>query len=345
MKKDRDWIDYANLAANVASAAQLHSIDQAIAEQSNREEMARLEDEREAKLREIVFQTENMIGRLKNEIAEGPVATYAVALEIKNTFFGDDNITTANFHAYEDKDRLKQVLNALEEVSEKSAAGLTPAEKEDAEKCAKYRTEMPRLEIVISLQKEQDAYTDKIKELDQIKATEKNLQASSKPSRGIFTRFLVLIVFMLKGGKVSPLMGGLMLICIILLPVLVGLFFAVFDLPFRSFSDATVFCAILIFVIVFFAISALIRFIWKRKAKETPKLFEPIKALIELERRKITLEAEIQALKDPAMLNLGQLFKYYDLFGADNRLDLSSKYFIQLREKRQSHIKKVFADV
>jgi hypothetical protein len=104
MKEDRDWIDYTNLAANVASVVQLHSINQALAERSNREETARLEDEREAKLREIVFQTENMIEGLKKEATQKPLATFAVALEIKNSIFGQGEITSASFRAYEDKD-------------------------------------------------------------------------------------------------------------------------------------------------------------------------------------------------------------------------------------------------
>jgi hypothetical protein len=317
MKKDRDWIDYTNLAANVATSAQLHSIDKALGERANREEMARLEDEREAKLREIVFKIENMIEGLQSEMTQKPLATFAVALEIKNRFFDQDEITTASFRAYEDKDRLKKVLNTLAEVAKNSAVSLTPAEKEDAEKCAKYRVEMPRLEMAISLQKEQDnlngragELNEKIKELAQIKASIKSMPTLVK-----FWNCWFGIIFLLAIAAVVVWFNS-----------------TDSDVILSPLAEA-------LFLIAGLAGTGLASL-----EKKRPELKNNIAAVAEMKKRKHALQAEIQTLKQPPDQNaqdLQQLLEFHELFG----IALSSEDYIRLREKRAEQIKKVLGDV
>jgi len=327
MKEDRDWIDYTNLASNVASVVQLHSINQALAERSNREETARLEDEREAKLREIVFQTENMIEGLKKEATQKPLATFAVALEIKNSIFGQGEITSASFRAYEDKDRYKKVLNALEAVSEQTAASLTPAEKEDAEKCVKYRAEMPSLEIAISLQQEQEMLSSSKEELD--KKTREAAQIKTTP------------ISMPPSVK-KYYLGWAIIFLLSIIAVAMWFKSNASDVVLSPLSYA-------LFMIAAFS-SVYLSGLEKKRPnlkKDLESYNEQIKHNNELKKRKRILNAEIQELEKPASKfaqNLPEFLEFYELFDRERTI-LSSEDFIQLRETRMAHIKKVLVEV
>lgn len=145
MEKKRDWIDYASVVANVASAVHLNQIKHDLAERANREGQTRFLVEREAQFREVVFLIEGTITSLENEAQEHPLGALAVALDIKSRFFGSERITSASFRTYEDKDRLKQVLAKLEQIPEKCTAALPPTQVGDAKTLAKYMKEMPDL--------------------------------------------------------------------------------------------------------------------------------------------------------------------------------------------------------
>ena len=149
MAKERTWIDYANLGSNIVQNLQLCHVNQTLAEQSRLDQMERWDNEREDRLRETVFQLDNHIEGLLRHLQAHPCPALALALEIKG-IIENQNIKTGSFRAYEDKDRLKKVLKGLDEVIEKCNAILTPDQKADVERCAKYRIEMPALERFIA---------------------------------------------------------------------------------------------------------------------------------------------------------------------------------------------------
>lgn len=164
MAKERDWVDYANLASNVTQNFQLRhtnqtleGLERAATERALGEQQNRLADEHEARLREHVFQLADNVEGLQRHLHELPCAALALGIQIKG-MLKKNNVTTASFRAWEDKDRLKKVVKGLDDVCEKSTARLTESQREDAEKCAKYLTERDALDQLSSIQNAKEKF-------------------------------------------------------------------------------------------------------------------------------------------------------------------------------------------
>jgi hypothetical protein len=164
MAKERDWIGYANLASNVTQNFQLghanrtlEGLERAATERRLDEQQQRLKEEGENRLREHIFQIDDNVDGLQRHLRERPCAALALALEMGG-ILEKNNVSTASFREWEDKVRMKKVLQGLEDVRIKSTALLTAAERGNAEKCAKYRIEMPDLDQLISVQSEKEKF-------------------------------------------------------------------------------------------------------------------------------------------------------------------------------------------
>jgi len=164
MKKERDWIDYANLASNVAQNLQLIRANQTLAglervsaERAVREQEQRDQERQLDRLREHVSQIADDVASLKEHLHENPSAALTLALQIKD-LLEKHNVTTASFRQWEDKDRLKDVQRGLESVLEESTGLLTDSQKEEAVKCATYLTERDALDQLIGLQRKKEVF-------------------------------------------------------------------------------------------------------------------------------------------------------------------------------------------
>jgi hypothetical protein len=80
-----------------------------------------------------------------------------LSLQIKG-LLEKNNVTTASFRGWEDKDRLKTVTRGLEVVCEQSTALLSEQQREDAAKCAKYLAERDALDQLIGLQRKKEVF-------------------------------------------------------------------------------------------------------------------------------------------------------------------------------------------
>ena len=172
MAKERTWIDYANLGSNIAQNFQLHHANQTLEELQRAatasalsEQQKRQVDEHEAQLREYVFQIGEDIEGLQRHLHELPCAALALALRFKG-MLEKNNVTTASFRAWEDKNRMKQVVKGLDDVCEKSAARLTEGQREDAEKCAKYLAEGDAFDQLVSIQREKKKFQKEREQLE-----------------------------------------------------------------------------------------------------------------------------------------------------------------------------------
>lgn len=164
MAKDRDWIDYANLAANLTQNLQLRRANQTLeglqhvaAERAIREQEQRDQERQLDRLRERISQIGDDVGSLREHLGENPRAALALGLQIKGLLEKHD-VTTASFSAWDDKDRLKQIIKGLEIVCEQAAALLTAQQREEAAKCAKYLAEGDGLIQLISLQRRKEVF-------------------------------------------------------------------------------------------------------------------------------------------------------------------------------------------
>src|SRR6185312_5808494 len=120
MKKERDWIDYANLASNVAQNLQLRQANQTLeglervaAERAVRELEQRDQERQLDRLREYISQIADDVVGLQKHLRENPRAALALGLQIQG-LLEKHSITTASFRDWQDKDRLKLVVKGLE---------------------------------------------------------------------------------------------------------------------------------------------------------------------------------------------------------------------------------------
>jgi hypothetical protein len=150
MKKDRDWVDFLNTAANVAQTLELHSVNRTLAEQSQREQRREHQVDREDRLREHIFQLQDDVDILLRRMKAHPLPAMALAVEIKRVM-ETQSITTARFRSYEDKERVKKVLDGLALVCDQCGPRLTPEEMEDVKKYLEIRAQMPALNTLITL--------------------------------------------------------------------------------------------------------------------------------------------------------------------------------------------------
>lgn len=165
MRKDRDWVDYANLGINYAQLSQAREIKNSLdqmrsleAERLRQDRWDASRSEREDRLREAVFQGEDTLEGCHYHLESRPLGVLALALELTGNFqkYG---FTTASFRAFEDKDRLRKLLKGMEEVIEQSRKRLTSSEQAEAGACVRYRIEMEALRDLMAYRQKHEQLT------------------------------------------------------------------------------------------------------------------------------------------------------------------------------------------
>lgn len=175
MARDRDWVDYANLAANVVQTAQLGGINgkmQELAELTRqteyREQERAAEEHRETILRDAVFQADTLLLSLRKISTQNPRAAMAWAKHALLQF-ERNGVTSASFRSYEDKERLRSATGGHEQIVQQCATGLSPQQQDQAERCGQYLAERDDLTLLIQLsskQEEQSRLLTQLKEID-----------------------------------------------------------------------------------------------------------------------------------------------------------------------------------
>jgi len=157
MAPERDWVDYANLASNIARNVQLRDVQHklgAVASAMGTVASAIQEEkdtaDREHKLREAVFQAESMLRTLQKISKENKRASLAWARH-NLLQFQSNEVTSASFRTYEDKERWRTTIAGHEQLIEECAIGLSPQQKDQAERCGQYLMERDDLNLLIRL--------------------------------------------------------------------------------------------------------------------------------------------------------------------------------------------------
>lgn len=156
MARERDWIDYANLGSNIFQNFQLNDVQNklgavasvAVAEQR----VAGAENNR----REIVFEANTVLRGMRTLAEENKAGVLALARESLLNFkrYG---ISSANFRAYEDKERVRSLIDGYEALVDECSAGLPAPQREEAESCGKYLAEQDDLKLAVELQEKREA--------------------------------------------------------------------------------------------------------------------------------------------------------------------------------------------
>lgn len=207
MSKQRDWVDYANLASNVAQNVQLHDVQQKLgamahvaANQERREMMKSVARREENQLREMVFRIATIIEDIKSQISTNPQPVLALARSLQLRF-ESNNINTESFSEWEDKQRLKKLAVECAEVIEQASAHLNPEQITEAERCASYCIERGPLNELIKIQKGREALAAKEAELKELQTSLAQIKCP-----GWFTTIII----------VAVVSGAVSLLCLLL---------------------------------------------------------------------------------------------------------------------------------
>ena len=214
MTKQRDWIDYGLVASNLVQNVQLHGLQEklgqikAIEEHRNHHDL--LKEARELRqeaalqqenaLRESVFQGQEVLEALQYNVRSDPGAVSVLACEALRTF-EVNNVTTASFTAYEDKQRLSSLLAGLHDVQSEAADLLTPEKLNAVQQCVRYRAEMDDLLSYIQLRRIEEGSSspqDQLygKRLDLKRRTAEREELSKR----VTTRICIAFAFTVLGG-------------------------------------------------------------------------------------------------------------------------------------------------
>jgi len=175
MAKERDWVDYTNLGSNLFQNLQLSGVNdklRAMASLAQREQAAA---EMENRARELVFQADTGLMKMRSSPTENKARRLIVIRQLQANF-KRGGLTSEVFRAYEDKTRLRTVLDGYEALAREYSRDLSQSEREEAELCAKYKAEESDLSARIDLLVSRDELGSAREEL---RALEKKTRVSS----------------------------------------------------------------------------------------------------------------------------------------------------------------------
>lgn len=163
MPRDRDWVDYANLASNVVQNVQLSSINDKMRQMAELElhKEYRVQQEavvaqRENMLRDAVFYYAEQLRDVEEILSQNPVDAYVRASFLKVTYDRMPQFSASGFRNYEDKERLANVKRAYDRFIRECASRLKPDELEKADRCISHIAERDDLLRLIEAQKKKE---------------------------------------------------------------------------------------------------------------------------------------------------------------------------------------------
>jgi hypothetical protein len=161
MQKPRDWIDYAQLGAEVIQVAQLSTISdrldvltriasaQVAAQAAQQDsELRRLADE--ASIREFVFQGERFIRGLRQaHLTKNPRGTLVLTLGLDEQV-RRYNLKTSRVTHYEDKQAVQRFLDGVAALHAECTQALTQTDLDAVATCVRYKADLLRLEAALA---------------------------------------------------------------------------------------------------------------------------------------------------------------------------------------------------
>lgn len=133
MPRDRDWVDYANLASNVAQNFQLEGINSKMRQLGELELLKQYREQQESAvahcediLREAVFFYTEQLRDVKELANKNPQQAYIRANHLKGTYERMPQFSSSGFRKFEDKERLANVQRTCDRLIRECAARLEP---------------------------------------------------------------------------------------------------------------------------------------------------------------------------------------------------------------------------
>ena len=137
MAKEHDWVDYANLGSNLFQNLQLSGVQDKLGAMASAAASERAKTEHEDTLREVVFQADTAVRDLRARPDDEKTGVLAVATFTLANFERYD-LTSASFRSFEDKERLRSVLECFKALVAECSSTLSIVERTEAQMCAQY---------------------------------------------------------------------------------------------------------------------------------------------------------------------------------------------------------------
>lgn len=191
MPKNRDFLDYVHLGAELVQTANTIAIRDHLSALSELE-AAKLTvvqrecaaQEREHKTRDFVFNAAQLIADMKvDAVASDPCRSLVLFYELRR-YVEKLAITTTSVRTYEDKERTHQFLKTLKQAIADCEGRLDGQTREKAERCERFKAEQPELDELIQFEATRA----------QIQTLNSELEALGPFSRPVVPMFLSAIV-------------------------------------------------------------------------------------------------------------------------------------------------------
>lgn len=170
MAQKRDWVDYTNLASNIVQNLQLGDMQHKLGAVASVMQEEQDTAKRENQLRDAVFQADTMLRNLQKGSKDNPRASLAWARH-NLLQFERNEVTSASFRSYEDKERLRSVVEGHEQLIQECAAGLSAQQRDQTESCGHYLAERGELDLLIELKERQAQLNNALEEQRTIEKT------------------------------------------------------------------------------------------------------------------------------------------------------------------------------
>ena len=170
MAKQRDWIDYANLGSNLFQNLQLSGVQDKLGAMASVAALEQAKTEHEDRLRESVFEADTLLRELRTRPDTERAGVLALATFTVATFKWND-VTSASFRSFEDKERLRTVLQGFKALVGECESKLSADERAEALLCARY---MENTEVKVAVPAELTEQLRKAQQdLSELTTTEK----------------------------------------------------------------------------------------------------------------------------------------------------------------------------
>jgi len=160
MAKDRDWVDYVNVAANTVQTAQLHGLNSKMRQLAELELLKESREQHETAvaksedlLRDAVFVYSEQLRDLVEVANQNPVVAYIRANHLKRLYANIPQFKASAFRRFEDKERLANVQRSCDRLIAANAARLKPDELETYDRCIAHICDRDDLLRLIAAQK------------------------------------------------------------------------------------------------------------------------------------------------------------------------------------------------
>jgi hypothetical protein len=181
MPKEKDWIDYANLGSNLLQNVQLSGVQDKLGAMASVAASEEAKAAHEDSLRELVFRADTNLKGLRAQLDDDKAKVLVLA-RFTLAQFKQHNLTSTKFRSFEDKERLRAVLEGFKALAGECESKLSADERAEALLCARFM-ENPDVKVTPPEELTQQLHKAQ-QELSELTATEKICSSSSSESEG-----------------------------------------------------------------------------------------------------------------------------------------------------------------